>query len=94
MYRAFKKDIIDQLELNDDKHYSHVEKLFFTDLSWEPILSVRAARMKLKIDEIPGDEPARIGGERKLQVIRWGAAYYSQFLIEFFYKLTRGTKRV
>ena len=34
--------------------------------------------------EIPGDEPPRIGGERKLQVFQWGAAYYSQFFLELF----------
>jgi hypothetical protein len=40
--------------------------------------------MGLRITEIPGDEPPRIGGERKLQVWTWGAAYYFQFLREFF----------
>lgn len=29
---------------------------------------------------IPGDEPPRLGGERKLRVFRWGASYYFQFL--------------
>ncbi len=92
MYRAFKKDIIYTLELDKEKTYSFFEKIFFTDISWEPILSARAARMNLKISEIPGDEPARIGGERKLQIIRWGAAYYSQFLVEFLKKLVRGSR--
>jgi hypothetical protein len=32
------------------------------------------------VAEIPGSEPPRIGGARKLQVLRWGAAYYFQFL--------------
>lgn len=82
IYRAFKKDMIHELELMDNKHYSFVEKAFFTKISWEPLLSARAARMKYKISEIPGDEPPRIGGDRKLQVIKWGAAYYSQFIIE------------
>ena len=58
------------------------EKLFGCRISWEPLLSVRAARRKLKVTEIPGDEPPRVGGERKLQVWRWGAAYYYQFLRE------------
>jgi hypothetical protein len=31
------------------------------------------------VAEIPGDEPPRIGGERKLRVWRWGASYYYQF---------------
>jgi hypothetical protein len=54
------------------------------------MLSARAARAKLKIGEIPGDEPARVGGERKLQIWKWGAAYYFQFLRDFF--MFRGTR--
>ena len=34
--------------------------------------------------EIPGDEPPRIGGERKLLIWRWGASYYFQFWRDFF----------
>ena len=41
--------------------------------------------MNKKIGEIPGDEPERIGGERKLEIIRWGAAYYFQFVRELWY---------
>jgi glycosyltransferase involved in cell wall biosynthesis len=80
IYRAYKKQMVYDLELLDEGAYRTPEKLFFTKISWEPLLSVRAAIRKLKIAEIPGDEPARIGGERKLQIIRWGAAYYFQFI--------------
>lgn len=82
IYRAYKKQIIKDLELDTDDAYRLAEKLFSTKISWEPLLSVRAAKKKLRIAEIPGDEPPRIGGERKLQVIRWGAAYMFQFLRE------------
>lgn len=94
IYRGYRSAMIKELELDLDKHYSLVEKLFFTRISWEPLLSARAARMGLDISEIPGDEPPRIGGERKLQVIRWGAAYYAQFIIEFFRKLIYGKNKV
>jgi hypothetical protein len=70
------------LELDRDESYATVERLFHTRISWEPLLSVRAARRKLKVTEIPGSEPPRIGGTRKLQVWRWGAAYYFQFFAE------------
>lgn len=82
IYRAYKKQMVYDLELMDEGAYRTPEKLFFTKISWEPLLSVRAAKRKLKVAEIPGDEPARIGGERKLQIIRWGAAYFFQFLRE------------
>lgn len=82
IYRAYKKQMVYDLELMDEGAYRTPETLFFTNISWEPLLSVRAAKRKLKITEIPGDEPARIGGERKLQIIRWGGAYYFQFFRE------------
>lgn len=85
MYRAYKKQLIHDLELDGDKAYRTPEKLFKTRISWEPMLSARAAIRKLKIGEIPGDEPPRIGGERKLQIWRWGAAYYFQFLRDFLF---------
>lgn len=84
IYRAYRKQIIYDLELNKDKGFERAEKLFRTQISWEPLLSVRAAKKKLKIAEIPGDEPPRIGGERKLKVLKWGAAYYFQFIREVF----------
>ena len=68
--------------MDKDITYSTPERLFKTRIGWEPILSVRAAKRKLKIAEIPGDEPSRIGGEAKLQVLRWGAAYLFQVIRE------------
>ena len=84
IYRAYKTKLIYDLELQKEEPYALAEKLFHTKISWEPLLSVRAAKRKLKITEIPGDEPPRIGGERKLQVLKWGAAYYFQFFRELF----------
>lgn len=84
IFRAYHKQIVYDLELNKDDGYALAEKLFRTRISWEPLLSVRAAKRKLKVTEIPGDEPPRIGGERKLKVLKWGAAYYFQFLREVF----------
>jgi len=84
IYRAYWKEMISALDLDKERSYRTPERLFGTRISWEPLLSVRAAKQKLSIAEIPCDEPARIGGERKLQVLRWGAAYYFQFWRELF----------
>ena len=84
IFRAYKTSLIYDLELHKDDGYKTAEKLFNTKISWEPLLSVRAAKKKLKITEIPGDEPPRIGGERKLKILKWGAAYYFQFIREKF----------
>jgi glycosyltransferase involved in cell wall biosynthesis len=85
IYRAFRTNLPQELDLDKEESHAIAEKLFCTRISWEPLLSVRAAKRKLKIAEIPGDEPPRIGGKAKLQVIRWGAAYYFQFWRELFY---------
>ena len=85
IYRAWRKQIYYDLELDSDDGYKMPEKLFFTNMGPEPLLSVRALKRKLRIAEIPGDEPERIGGERKLQIFRWGAAYYFQFIRELWY---------
>ena len=63
IYRAYKKSLIYDLGLLNEAAYRTEEKLFCTRVSWEPLLSMRAARRKLKITEIPGDEPPRIGGK-------------------------------
>jgi len=85
IFRAYKTQIIYDLELNKDEGFSTAERMFRTKISWEPLLSVRAAKRKIKLAEIPGDEPPRIGGERKLKVLKWGAAYYFQFIRELFF---------
>ena len=84
IYRAYKKSLIFDLDLDKDSSYSLEEKLFKTTISWEPLLSIRAAKRRLKFTDIPGDEPKREGGERKLQVLRWGAAYMFQVFREIF----------
>jgi glycosyltransferase involved in cell wall biosynthesis len=84
IFRAYRKNLIYELDLDKDESYSFEEKLFKTNISWEPLLSIRAAKRKLKCADIPGDEPAREGGERKLQVLRWGAAYMFEVLREAF----------
>jgi len=86
IYRAYRKDLIYELGLDKDENYDYAEKLFSTNVSWEPLLSMRAARAKLNVGEIPGDEPSRIGGERKLRVIRWGSVFMMQLFRELFMK--------
>ena len=83
--RVFKKKLVDELDLLKEETYKLPEKLFFTKISWEPIMSCRAAKTGKKITELPFDEPQRIGGERKLQIIKWGAAYYFQFIRELWF---------
>lgn len=84
IYRIYHKKLVYDLDLDKNSSYSFEENLFKTNISWEPLMSIRAAKRKLKIVDIPGDEPAREGGERKLQVLKWGAAYMFQIWREKF----------
>ncbi len=85
MFRAYKTKLIYDLDLHKHSSYETEERLFHTDISWEPLLSIRAAKRKLKVADVPGDEPAREGGERKLQIIRWGSAYMFEVFREIFF---------
>ncbi len=84
IYRAYKTKLAYDLDLMNDKHFQWEENLFNTRVSWEPLLSIRAAKRKLKIAEIPGDEPPRVFGKRKLQVWKWGAVFLVQTIREIF----------
>ncbi len=85
IYRAFRRDLIYELDLHKEESYLLPETLFGTVMSWEPLMSVRAAKKRKRIGEVSVGEPPRIGGERKLQIWRWGAAYYFQFFRELWY---------
>lgn len=54
MFRVFKKGIVKKLHIDVPR------------AGLEPILSIRCAKLKLKVAEIPASEPKRIGGARKM----------------------------
>ena len=85
IYRGFKPGLVSKLSLMDEKSFAPMEKLFQTKLAWEPLMSYRAARMRLVIDEVAVGEPPRIGGERKLQIVRWGGSFFLQLVREVWY---------
>jgi glycosyltransferase involved in cell wall biosynthesis len=84
IYRAFTRSLIYELGLHRESAYTLPEWLFRTIISWEPLMSIRAAKMGKRIGEVPAGEPPRLGGHRKLQLFRWGAAYYFQIWKERF----------
>jgi hypothetical protein len=51
MYRAFRTDLLDTLGFNNDKK----------DALFDILLSIRCAKLKLEVSEIPSSEPIRIG---------------------------------
>lgn len=85
MFRAWKKKAFYDLDMHRDESYALEEKIFNTIVGVEPLLAIRAAKRRLKCAEIPGDEPPRMGGERKLQIVRWGSAYLFEIFRELFF---------
>lgn len=84
IYRGYRTKLFYELGLDRHEAYTLVEKMYCTRIGIEPLLSARAAALGCKVGKIGSPEPKRIAGERKLQVLRWGAAYYTQFYLEFF----------
>lgn len=83
IYRGYRTSLFSELELDKDQSYQ-TEKYFGTVMGIEPLLSIRAAKRRVRVTEIPSDEPKRIYGKRKLQIVRWGCAYLTQIIREHF----------
>ncbi len=81
IYRAYSKSLFNELGLGEEAPF-RIEKFFHTVSGIEPLLSIRAARKKIKTAEVLGIEKSRVAGERKLQAFRWGAVYLYQTLRE------------
>jgi glycosyltransferase involved in cell wall biosynthesis len=89
IYRGFRTNLPEELGLLDDSPYVNYEKYFFTRISWEPLMAARVLHEKKYVLEVPAGEPPRLYGERKLQIIRWGASYFLQFVFEKFRRAGR-----
>jgi glycosyltransferase involved in cell wall biosynthesis len=91
MYRAYDRRVPNNLGITRVRSPLY-ERLIGRYISWEPQLSVRCGKQKLKVGEIPGDEPRRIGDEARGQVLlpssriqhfKSGLACLYMFLDEF-----------
>jgi hypothetical protein len=73
MYRAFRKDLVQRLDLTPGNHgYLELE------------LMIRCLKHGIKVTEIPASEPKRIGGVRKMSVWRNGSIVVYAILKELF----------
>jgi glycosyltransferase involved in cell wall biosynthesis len=93
MFRAYKRFVPDKLGILKRRSALY-EYLIGMYISWEPQISVRAAKQRLKITEIPGDEPLRVEdlhrhGNRflpptRIHHFRSGLAMLYMCIVEFF----------
>ena len=79
--RIYRKQSYYDLDIHLDASHN-TEKLFFTVVGVEPLISMRAAKRKFKVADIPCSEPKRLYGTRKLQIIRWGLSHMLQIAKE------------
>lgn len=82
MFRAYRRELPHHLMILEPRS-SRWERTVGRYISWEPMLSIRAAKAGLRVGEIPGDEPPRIGHgrpgwflpESRIQHFRCGVAF-------------------
>lgn len=72
MFRAWKREIVEAFEIDPSL------------AGFEPQLSIECLRRGLKVAEIPGDEPKRIGGRTKKRTIAAGWAILLLIVRELF----------
>lgn len=71
IFRAFRKDILKKIKIDVKE-----------DIDMQ--LCIKCAKKKFKVVDIPGDEPKRIGGKRKIGVIKTGFELLVTFFKEVF----------
>lgn len=72
MYRGYRRNIVKKLRIETPQ------------VSWGSQILARAARKNMRIGEIPGDEPPRIGGVRKMSPLKNGTSELLMIIKEFF----------
>jgi glycosyltransferase involved in cell wall biosynthesis len=83
--RGYRRDAMERMGLPRMSYENWLRKRFLYMNSWELGASLRAARLGLKVFEIPGDEPKRIGGTRKLSIIKNGTGGLLQVIDDFLF---------
>lgn len=82
-FRAFSRDALERMCLYKQDKQGWLKSRFLEMNSWDPASSIRALKLKLKVCEIPSDEPKRIGGVRKPSNIINGLGVLFQIMHEF-----------
>ncbi len=83
--RAYTRDALDRMNLVSLCQETWLRRKYLYMNGWELEASIRAARLRLNVLEIPADEPKRIGGVRKLCVFRNGFASLVQVFYDFLF---------
>jgi glycosyltransferase involved in cell wall biosynthesis len=82
IFRAYRREAIERMRLIGMHRESWLRRKFINMNSIEFGGSMRAAKLRLKIAEISGDEPKRLGGVRKLSIWNNGMGALFQLIAE------------
>ena len=86
-YRAYKRSALIQMNIPFQPYENSLTARWDLLNTWEIGSVIRAAKLGLNVHEIAGDEPKRIGGERKMLILRNGSAIVAQIAYELFWGL-------
>jgi glycosyltransferase involved in cell wall biosynthesis len=81
-FRAYRRSAVELMALDSMPDTNWLSRRFDLLNTWEVGGCIRAAKLKLRVHEIPGDEPKRIGGRSNVSVIRNGLMIVAQILHE------------
>ena len=89
-FRALRREAVLRMGLHEQLNEHWIRKKYSLMSTWEVGGCIRAAKLKLNVLEIPGDEPPRIGGTSKLKIVRNG----SLVVLNILYELATGKKHL
>ncbi len=81
-FRAYKREAILRMGLHEQMNEHWFRKKYSLMSTWEVGGCIRAAKLKLNMLEIPGDEPPRIGGTSKLRILINGSLVVANIVYE------------
>lgn len=83
IYRGYRTSLFRELDL--DKSVSYAPDAWVgTNSGIEPLISVRALKKKIRVTEVPSNEPKRIAGESCVRPFAWGTSFLLMIFREKF----------
>lgn len=82
IFRGYKREAIETMGLPSMEEENWLRRRYCLLNSWEVGSSIRAAKQRLNVAEIPGDEPKRIGGLQKSFFITNGLGVLFQIILD------------
>jgi glycosyltransferase involved in cell wall biosynthesis len=83
IFRAYRRDAVEKMGLHlQEKENRFKWRFRFYVNDWGLAACIRAIKLNLKVCEIPGDEPKRISGIRKMSIVWNGLGVLVQIIYE------------